>query len=65
MVWLLLDAGADPNKADNRGETPLHWAERHGQPNVVRQLLDGGAVYLDVDSKAPGRQSKFALCRIF
>ena len=30
------------------GKTPLHWAARHGKPEVVTKLLDSGA---DVDMK--------------
>ena len=41
-VKILLDAGADPNKAKGNGETPLYWATRKGNTNVVKLLLDAG-----------------------
>ena len=42
MVKLLLDGGAEPNKEDEDGQTPLHWAARNGHKDVV-QLLVGWA----------------------
>ena len=41
MVKLLLHAGADPNKGDKRGRTPLLWAV--GNWDVFKVLLDAGA----------------------
>jgi cytohesin len=38
VVNLLLDLGADPNAADDCGDTPLHLAIRCGQPAVVPTL---------------------------
>ena len=40
---LLLDQGAQPNMANNIGQTPLHIAARKGHKNVVRLLLRRGA----------------------
>jgi ankyrin repeat protein len=41
MAGLLLDRGADPNRGNTRGATPLHKAVAH--PDIVRLLIDRGA----------------------
>ena len=43
IVQLLLDSGADPNKADKTGHTPLHFTARWGYKDVVELLMDRGA----------------------
>ena len=43
VVQVLLDARANPNKADNKGETPLHKAVTYRNKVVVQILLDWGA----------------------
>ena len=43
VVKILLNAGADPNKADNWGESPLHSAAFFGKTNAVKLLLYQGA----------------------
>ena len=40
---LLLDSGADINKADNDGWTPLYIAAQNGYVEIVKLLLDSGA----------------------
>ena len=40
---LLLDTGADVNRADEYGMTPLYIACAKGHVNVARLLLDNGA----------------------
>ena len=39
MVKLLLERGADPNKRNNRGDTPLHCAVREGPKDAARTLV--------------------------
>jgi uncharacterized protein len=43
VVKLALDRGADPNAANDRGETALHGAAARGYPSIVRLLVDRGA----------------------
>ena len=42
VVTALLDAGADVNKADKFGSTPLYAAAGYGHTAVVTALLDAG-----------------------
>ncbi len=44
----LLNSGADVNKRDRDGTTPLTWAAGEGSPKAVKALLDKGA---EVDAK--------------
>jgi len=43
MVSLLLGRGADVNKTDNTGNSPLHLAAMWGHATMVRLLLKNGA----------------------
>ncbi len=44
VVELLLSSGADPNQSEHRGGmTPLIWAARRGDEELLDQLLEGGA----------------------
>lgn len=43
-VQVLLDSGIDVNAKDLTGWTPLHAAAFNGNPQIVRLLLDRGAV---------------------
>jgi ankyrin repeat protein len=40
---LLIEAGADINKADDDGVTPLYIAAELGQEAIVRALIEAGA----------------------
>ena len=43
VAQLLMDAGADPNRATECGNTPLHMAEMFGQKKVAKLLQNAGA----------------------
>lgn len=43
MMALLLEHGADVNRPDDNGASPLHWAARHLYPESVLFLLKAGA----------------------
>ena len=43
IIRKLLEAGADPGRADYNGVTPLHSAASQGSVEVVEMLLRGGA----------------------
>ena len=46
VVEMLLDKGAQPNKEDDRGQFPLHWAVLKSQcfrKEMVQLLLERGA----------------------
>ena len=43
IVILLLAAGANVDKQDDNGNTPLIWAASNGKIEVVKELLKAGA----------------------
>jgi ankyrin repeat protein len=57
IPYALLHGGADPNSADSRGLTPLHWAARLLDVELILALAAAGAedgrVSLNVDSPLP------------
>ncbi|MCS7303790.1 MAG: ankyrin repeat domain-containing protein [Thermoguttaceae bacterium] len=54
MVRLLLEKGADPNRADANGDRPLHWAARLGHLEIAQILLAHGAA-VDLPNQAGER----------
>ena len=42
-VWLLLAAGANPNKQDRQGWTPLMFAAQAGHQEILQQIVTAGA----------------------
>lgn len=59
-VRRLLEAGADPDRPDTRGQTPLHLAVIFGKAEAVDALLAGGAdpKATNPDGKTPGDLAK-------
>jgi ankyrin repeat protein len=58
-VQVLLEAGADVNKLNHRGETSLHWAVwRMRSARVIGMLVDHGAA---IDAQRPDGLTAFAL----
>ena len=44
-VKFMLECGSNPNvRNSHTGFTPLHWAARHGEQEIVHLLLHAGAV---------------------
>ncbi|OUM57241.1 hypothetical protein PIROE2DRAFT_33019, partial [Piromyces sp. E2] len=43
IVKYIIDHGADINKENNDGETPLHFACTNGNENTVKYLVGHGA----------------------
>ena len=60
---LLLDAGADPNETNGRGETALHWAVwRDRSPAIVTLLLARRAA---IDARRIDDRSAYQMAMIF
>ena len=51
LIRLLIQRGADVNKKDDFGRTPIMYASYTGQTEVVRILLDNGAYVNEIDSQ--------------
>ncbi len=44
VTWLLKQ-GFDPNHSDRDGWTPLHWAAKNGEAEIIEVLEDAGATF--------------------
>jgi ankyrin repeat protein len=59
---LLLDAGADTNKLNHRGETALHWAVWRGRsPQSIAAILDHGSA---IDARRGDGLTAYALAEL-
>ena len=58
VVQVLLEAGADVNKADDSGVTPLCMAAQNGNETVVRALIEAGA---DVNKAIKGGRTPLSV----
>jgi ankyrin repeat protein len=56
VMRVLVDAGADVNKADDQGQTPLHYAASGGSSKPTEMLLEAGA---SVDAVDEGGRTPF------
>ncbi|MEV0738674.1 ankyrin repeat domain-containing protein [Streptomyces sp. NPDC050549] len=55
VVRAVLQAGADPGRADSEGTTPLYAASVNGEAAIVRLLLEAGALP-DTESSGVGAE---------
>ena len=58
---MLAEGGANLDKADNRGITPLMWAAQPGHSGVVRRLLELGADHTAVGTGGYPYEGRTAL----
>jgi len=63
VVRLLLDRGADKEKANNFGNIPLHWACDNGHLEVIKLLLQRGATPIEEDVHVHLKEESKALLR--
>ena len=55
VVRAFIDMGADVEASDTKGGTALHTAAAHGHTNIMRLLLDHGAMVDPQEEGNPGR----------
>jgi ankyrin repeat protein len=51
ILKILIAAGADLNKADDRGRTPLHYAAVSRSSTLTKTLIEAGALLDEVDGR--------------
>jgi ankyrin repeat protein len=49
VARLLVESGADLHAADDKGRTPLHWAAKTGDVELILAMIDGEADVLALD----------------
>ena len=64
VIKLLLNAGANPNKVDINGTTPLHRAVQSGQSDMVKMLLEAGADPNIPETTTAGKPSEWDVLEI-
>ncbi len=55
IARLLVEAGADVNVTDDRGWTPLHWAAKGGDADLMLLMTeaDGDLLAIDAEGRTP------------
>jgi len=64
VATLLLKSGANPNIQDIFGHTPLHWAMRFNDPDLIMLLIEHGAD-LDIQNFRGEKPSDIPLRRLY
>ena len=49
VIKVLMEAGADPNRADEDGFTPLYWTAKNGHAGAADTLIECGALHDKAD----------------
>ena len=49
IIKVLIESGADPNRADEDGLTSIHWSAKNGHADALETLIACGARYDDAD----------------
>jgi predicted negative regulator of RcsB-dependent stress response len=60
IIKQIIEKGADVNKADESGQTPLHWGSQKGKTDAVKVLIDAKA---DINAKNDNGETPLALAK--